>query len=122
MENDGGGRVTVLVVEDINWIRAGMKRILRDYGYRVVEATNDTEALKMAESDRPDLILTEEQVPTLNALTARLHAHPSLSSVPVAIVNPDKEEGARYGDIIILPDYDSIGRFLAAARPRANCN
>ena len=116
MEHDGDGRATVLVVEDIGWIRAGMKQILRRYGYRVMEAANDAEALKLAEKARPDLILTEEEVPTLSALTARLSAHPTLDSVPVVIVNPDEEEGARDGDIIILPDYDSIGQLLARER------
>ncbi len=122
MENDRGCRMTVLVVEDINWIRAGMKRILRDYGYRVLEASNATEALKLAESDRPDLILTEEEVPALNALVARLRAHPSLTNIPIAIVNPDKEEGDRCGEINIFPDYESLGRFLANGRERASCN
>ena len=120
MAQDGDGPATVLVVEDIGWIRAGMKQILRRYGYRVVEAANDAEALKLAENARPDLILTEEEVPTLSALTARLSAHPTLPDVPVVIVNPDAEEGARDGRIIILPDFDSIGRLLARERRRAD--
>lgn len=120
MEQGDKGQVTVLVVEDIDWIRAGMEEILRRYGYRVREAANAAAALKLAENARPDLILTEEKVPTLYALTARLRAHPTLASVPVVIVNPDAEAGARDGDIIILPDYDSIGQLLAQERTRAN--
>jgi CheY-like chemotaxis protein len=116
MNNTRGGSATGLVVEDIEWIRAGMKRALRFSGYLVLEASDDEEAIEIASRLHPDLILTEEKLPTLDALTLRLREHPALRHLPVVIINPDEEEGTRYGDINVLPDYDHIERLLATLR------
>jgi hypothetical protein len=60
-----------------------------------------------------DLILTEEELPTFKDLMAFLHQHSTLSSVPVVIINPDAEDGARLGDAYLLADYDDISSFLS---------
>jgi hypothetical protein len=41
------------------------------------------------------------------------HQHPTLSSIPVAIINPDAEDGARLGDAYLLADYADIPSFLS---------
>lgn len=109
----GEGRPLVLVVEDIDWIRGGMVRQLRECGYDVAEAADAAGALALAEGARPALILTEEELPTYAQLAARLAAHPSLASVPVVIINPDEEDCTRYGDSIIISGYDRIAHLLA---------
>ena len=117
MGNSDGHQTMILIVEDIDWIRSGMKKAIERHGYRAVEATNDAEAFKIPEPESIKLILTEEDVPTLNALMARLREHPTLRSVPVAIVNPDAEDGARLGDAYLLPDYADITSLLADLKP-----
>jgi len=107
---------TILIVEDIDWIRSGMKKAVEHEGYHAVEARDDAEAFLIAERESPDLIVTEEELPTFNALMACLREHPTLSSVPVVIVNPDAEDGARYGDAYLLSDYADIASFLAVLR------
>lgn len=107
-------RPLVLVVEDIDWIREGMVRQLKECGYDVVEATRAAEALALAESVRPTLILTEEELPTYAQLVGRLAEHPALARTPVVIINPDVEDGTRYGDSIMLGGYDRIAHLLAA--------
>jgi hypothetical protein len=47
---------------------------------------------------------------------ARLSEHPTLSSVPVVIINPDAENGARHGYAYLLADYADITSFLAVRR------
>ena len=116
MKNSNGQHQTVLIVEDIDWIRSGMKKAVEHEGYRAVEARNDTEAFQIAEREPPELIMTEEGVPTFNALMARLGKHPRLSNVPVVIVNPDAEEGARHGDAYLIADYADITTLLAVLR------
>ncbi|HEX8139347.1 MAG TPA: response regulator [Pyrinomonadaceae bacterium] len=112
-----GGRVpTILIVEDIDWIRSGMKNSVESYGYRVVEATNDVEAIGIAEPEPPALFMTEEELPTFDALMTRLREHPSLRHIPVVIINPDADERARYGDAFLLTSYDSISSLLASLR------
>lgn len=105
----------VLVVEDVEEIRSRMKDSLRSYGYEVVEATDADEALLAAERTPPDLIFTEEELPALDDLTERLRRHSDLSQVPIVIINPDEEEGTRYGDIIVLGDYEQLRALLPQA-------
>ena len=112
MENSDGRYPTILIVEDIDWIRARMKRSVEHYGYRVAEATDDVEAVEVAERESPKLILTEEQLPTFDALLARVREHPAFRNVPVVIVNPDADEGARHGDAFVLTGYERIASLL----------
>ena len=101
----------VLIVEDIDWVRSAMTKSLERLGYRTAQATDDAEAFAVVEREPIDLILTEEQMPTFAVLMARLHA--ALSKVPVVIINPDAEEGARHGDAYLVADYDDICYLLA---------
>lgn len=107
---------TVLVVEDIDWIRQSMKKVLQGLGYRVSEAADAGEALAAAGTGAPDVILTEEELPTLGALTESVRRPGPLYGVPVAIVNPDEEEGTRYGDIHVLVDFDRLESLLNCIR------
>jgi CheY-like chemotaxis protein len=100
------------VVEDIGWLRSGMKRTIEGYGFIVVEAADAAEAISVAEHSRPDLIFTEEQLPTFRSLEHYVREHAELSRVPLVIVNPDAEEGTRYGDAIVLTDFDQLGSLL----------
>jgi CheY-like chemotaxis protein len=103
---------TILIVEDIDWIRSEMRKAVEREGFRVAEARSDAEAFEFAELQSIDLILTEEEVPTFKEMMALLREHPTLSNVPVAIINPDADEGARLGDAYLLADYTDISSFL----------
>src|SRR5215217_1575721 len=114
---DSGQYPTILIVEDIDWIRFAMKKAVERHAYRAVEATNDAEAFEIAERDSLDLIVTEEELPTFNALMGRLREHPTLRRIPVVIVDPDADDGARYRDAYLLADYADISSLLASVRP-----
>ena len=111
MESSGQVQ-TILIVEDIDWIRLGMRKAVERHGFRVAEARNDAEAFAFTGLQPIDLILTEEELPTFKEMMARLREHPTLSNVPVAIINPDADEGARLGDAYLLVDYADISSFL----------
>ena len=111
MQNSEARSSLVLIVEDIDWVRSAMTKSLERLGYRTAQATDDAEAFAVVEREPIDCILTEEQMPTFAVLMARLHA--ALSRVPVVIINPDAEEGARHGDAYLLADYDDICCLLA---------
>ena len=106
--------LTILIVEDMDWIRSGIKKAVEHEGYRAVEATNDAEAFQIAEREPPEVIVTEEELPTFDALMTRLREHATLSGVPVVIVNPDAKNGARHGDAYLLADYADITSLLAS--------
>lgn len=103
---------TILIVEDIDWIRLAMRKAVEREGFRVAEARNDAEVFGFTDLQPVDLILTEEEFPTFETLMARLREHPPLSNVPVAIINPDADEGARLADAYLLADYTDISSFL----------
>ena len=106
------GRPKILVVEDIDWIRTAMLKGIQSEGYDALEAMNDVEALHVAERESIDLILTEEELPTFDSLMSRLSQHPTLCKVPVVIIHPDADNGARYRDAYLLTDYCDISSLL----------
>jgi CheY-like chemotaxis protein len=116
MKTEDGYHSTILIVEDIDWLRSGMKRTVEHYGYRVVEATNDAEAFALLEHESPEMLLTEEKLPTFDALLARLREHHAFRDLPVVIINPDADEGACHGDAYLLTDYTHIASLLTSLR------
>ena len=61
---------TVLLVEDTEDNRFMMRRLLEMSGYGVIEATNGEEAVRLAESERPALILMDLSLPIIDGLAA----------------------------------------------------
>lgn len=61
---------TVLLVEDTEDNRFMMRRLLEMSGYEVVEATNGEEAVRLAQSERPQLILMDLSLPVIDGLAA----------------------------------------------------
>ena len=74
-----GGTETVLLVEDEDTVRNLCARILRDLGYKVVEARNGGEAVAatMGSEERIDLLLTDVVMPGMSGgeLATRLVLH-----------------------------------------------
>ena len=61
---------TVLLVEDTEDNSFMMRRLLEMSGYGVIEATNGEEAVRLAESERPALILMDLSLPVIDGLAA----------------------------------------------------
>ena len=63
----------VLIVEDDDDTRLMLKYLLEIWKYRVIEAVNGEEALRLAESRPPDVVLLDYKLPKIDGLaTARL--------------------------------------------------
>lgn len=61
----------ILIVDDSRVMRAIVTRTLRQAGYTghdVVEATNGLEALEVVESDAPDLVLSDWNMPEMSGI------------------------------------------------------
>ncbi|HZI62790.1 MAG TPA: response regulator [Pyrinomonadaceae bacterium] len=80
---------TVLLVEDTEDNRFMMRRLLEMAGYRVVEATNGEEAVRLAESEQPDLILMDLSLPVIDGLAATraIRKLNGLSKTPIIAVS-----------------------------------
>jgi CheY-like chemotaxis protein len=82
-------RLSVLLVEDYEDNRLMMKHLLELSGYRVLEATNGVQAIKVAMREIPDLILMDLSLPQVDGLSAtrQIRAVPALSDVPIVAVS-----------------------------------
>jgi len=80
---------TILLVEDYEDNRVMMRQLLEMSGYRVFEATNGDQAIKMARVEIPDLILMDLSLPRVDGLSAtrQIRAVPYLKNVPIIAVS-----------------------------------
>lgn len=78
----------VLVTDDSDDVRLALQILLEDAGYEVIEATDGAEAVKLAQSDPPDLILMDVMMPVMDGFTALKHlkSDPVTKSIPVIMV------------------------------------
>ena len=83
------GRRTVLVVDDFDDTRLLLRTWFERRGFRVIEAENGIEAIDQAESESPDLIIMDMQMPQLDGLSAtrRIRGLKSMDSVPIVAVS-----------------------------------
>lgn len=82
-------QVNVLLVEDTEDSRLMMRRLLELSGYRVTEAVNGIEAVRVAESESPNIILMDLSLPIVDGLAAtrRIRQLPELAKVPIVAVS-----------------------------------
>jgi response regulator NasT len=81
----------ILIADDESIIRLGLKSMLEGLGYQVIAATNGREAIRLAERQRPDLVILDIHMPYtdgLQAARAILAARP----LPVLILTAFSEQ------------------------------
>jgi two-component system cell cycle response regulator DivK len=78
----------ILVVEDQEDNRRIIRDLLMSVGYELIEALDGAEGVRLAESERPDLILMDIQLPVLDGheATRRIKQNPELRHIPVIVV------------------------------------
>ena len=78
----------ILVVEDQEDNRRIMRDLLTSVGYEVIEAVTGEDGVAMADSQRPDLILMDIQLPGLDGYeaTRQIKANPDLQHIPIIVV------------------------------------
>lgn len=79
----------VLLIEDDKFLRKAAEATLHRHGFRVVVATNGEEGLKLAHSEKPDLILLDLIMPKMNGFEVlrRLKHEPATSRIPVVVLS-----------------------------------
>ncbi len=91
----------ILVVDDEQPIRALLRQVLSEAGYRVLEAVDGLDGLSKARAHDPDLIILDLMMPNLSGfdvLTA-LRTDSATSGLPVIILSvlDDRRKGLRLG-------------------------
>lgn len=78
----------ILVVDDEPDCISIIKCRLEWCHYEVISASNGEEGLQMAESEKPDLILLDTNMPVMNGheMLERMRKHPTLQDTPVIMV------------------------------------
>ncbi|CDY79235.1 Signal transduction response regulator [Caballeronia glathei] len=78
----------ILVIEDQEDNRCILRDLLTSAGFELIEAVTGEEGVAKAQTDRPDLILMDIQLPGLDGYeaTRRIKAIPVLRTIPVIAV------------------------------------
>ncbi len=100
----------LLLVEDNEMNRDMLSRRLRRRGHEVIMAFDGREAITLAQSEVPDLILMDLSLPLMDGweATRRLKAAPQTQSIPILALTAHAMEGDRDKAIAAgFDDYDS---------------
>ena len=78
----------ILVVEDQEDNRRIIRDLLMSAGYELIEAADGETGVRLAEAERPDLILMDIQLPVLDGYeaTRRIKQNPDLRGIPIVVV------------------------------------
>ena len=78
----------ILVVEDTEDNRQIIRDLLSSVGYELIEATDGAQGVALAQSQHPDLILMDIQLPQIDGYeaTRQIRATPELAQVPIIAV------------------------------------
>jgi CheY-like chemotaxis protein len=100
----------ILLVEDNEMNRDMLSRRLQRKGYEVLIAVDGEAGVRMAASERPDLVLMDMSLPVLDGweATRRLKSAPETASIPVIaltahVMNGDRDKALAAG----CDDYDA---------------
>jgi CheY-like chemotaxis protein len=87
----------ILLVEDNPDLRELVKKQLGLLGYDSIVARDGQEAIRLAESERPDVIIMDLFLPKFDGLeaAARIRKNPNLQSVPIIAATGRAEPGDR---------------------------
>jgi twitching motility two-component system response regulator PilH len=83
----------ILVVDDSRTIQFTLKKILEQDGYTVLIAGDGTEAIDMAKSHDPDLILMDVIMPGINGFRATrlLNNDEQTADIPIIMMSADEQ-------------------------------
>jgi len=88
---------TILYIEDNFDNRMLVRRVLEAEGYRVVEAEDGAQGIEWLESETPDLVLMDINLPEIDGyeVTKRFKQLPSMARVPVIAMTANVMKGDR---------------------------
>ena len=106
----------ILIVDDEKDVLSMLKKRLRSMGYSVIATTNGKDALMLANSEHPDIIVLDILMPGMDGteVAARLKEDPKTKDTPIVFLTclyakaEESENGHQFGDeLIFAKPYDS---------------
>jgi CheY-like chemotaxis protein len=115
--------LVALVVDDSMLIRHTVCRFLEERGFAVESATNGQEALEALKRRRPDIIITDMDMPKMSGseLITALKSRPETANIPVVIVAgkqsgfDKKEQRANFAIFKDIDIEDQLAKALKSA-------
>jgi CheY-like chemotaxis protein len=116
-----------LVVDDSMLIRYSVCRFLEARGFAVESATNGSEALDILSRTKPDLIVTDMEMPKMSGeeLITVLKSRPETANVPIIVVTSNVNgcgDGEKRADFAVYKNIDietQLARVLDAISPKS---
>ncbi|MDX6574322.1 MAG: hypothetical protein QOE96_275 [Blastocatellia bacterium] len=93
-----------------------MGAMLRGKGHRTLNAANAEDAIRIAESDRPNLILTDLDLPTFPTLMRMVRDHKDLNDMLVVIIDIHHPEVSEQADLRVLSNFDQLDQLLESCK------
>ena len=123
MPANAPGKTRILIVDDMAQVRQGLRTILElTNDFEIVgEACNGLEAIRAVEKLRPDVVLTDLEMPVLGGLEATRRIkeqHPEVGVVILTIhgSNEVREQAARAGSDAFVEKETPTEDLIAAIR------
>ncbi len=85
--------IKILVVDDSRTVVHGLRSVLEQDGYHVMEAYDGMTAIELAKAHKPDLILMDVIMPGLNGFqaTRKIRKDPSTHTIPIIIISATEQ-------------------------------
>lgn len=83
----------ILVVDDSLTVRSLVSKSLKDVGFTIIQAENGKVALDLLRHNKPDLILSDIDMPEMNgeAFCQAVHADPVLATIPFVVMSANNQ-------------------------------
>lgn len=83
----------ILVVDDSSTVRTLVEKGLKEVGFEVVKAENGRAALEILKNERPDLILSDIDMPEMNGeeFCKAVHSDPLLATIPFVVLSANND-------------------------------
>lgn len=80
---------TVLLIDDDPDVRESLAEIISDNGFKVATAPNGEEGIRLAQEQRPSLILLDLMMPVMSGWDVRpaMKRIPELADIPVVVLS-----------------------------------
>lgn len=80
--------IRVMVVDDANTVRRTTEKILKKYGFEVVLAVDGANALEILQEIKPDIILSDIEMPVMNGFDflKNLKVSETLNKIPIIMI------------------------------------